>query len=285
MLPYEALPKDFLQHGVIPWSADIEYSGNNADDRNQKQGRKALSGYGLQTSEGLLSQPCFRMEGMGYSIEGKQILRDLSLTLHRGERVVILGENGSGKTIFLRLLARLIRPTQGSLEQFLEPGNAKRPSRDWYRKLGYVYQNPNYQLFMPTVFQEVAYQSSGKEIAEEMIQRFELEELRNRHPQSLSEGQKRRLTIACIMAMEPRVLLLDEPTVGQDYNGLTNILRQLKLLHEKNNPAMITITHDFRCARAFADRILWIKQGRLYKDGGVELAEEYFKELSFVPEQ
>lgn len=223
--------------------------------------------------------PCFRLKNVDYTIGNKAILKDISFTLYKGERVVILGENGCGKTTLMRLLSRLIKPTSGSYEQLIDPSPKKKPTKSWFKKLGYVYQNPNYQLFMPTVEQEVAYQAKVEKDTEDMIQRFRLEELKLRHPQSLSEGQKRRLTIACVMAMEPESLLLDEPTVGQDYDGLKNILEQLQDIHEKTENTMVTITHDFRCAKAFADRILWMKQGRIYKDGGSELADEYFKEI------
>ncbi len=223
--------------------------------------------------------PCFRLNHIEYKAGNRTILQDVSFTLYQGERVVILGENGCGKTTLLRLLSRLIQPTAGSYEQFIEQNHRKKPSKHWFKKLGFVYQNPNYQLFLPTVKQEVAYQAKDERYTEDMIQRFRLVDLRNRHPQSLSEGQKRRLTIACVMAMEPELLLLDEPTVGQDYEGLKNILDQLQDIHERTRNTMITITHDFRCAQAFADRILWMKEGRIYKDGGPELADEYFEEI------
>ncbi len=225
------------------------------------------------------SEPCIQLKQIGFSVGNRRILEDLSFTLYRGERVVILGENGCGKTTLMRLMARLIKPTTGSYEQRIELEYKKRPSKNWFKKLGFVYQNPNYQLFMPSVDQEVGYQSKTAEVTEEMLQRFQLNHLRSRHPQSLSEGQKRRLTIASVMAMEPEILLLDEPTVGQDYDGLRNIIQQLNELHDSTKHVMVTITHDFRCAKAFADRILWLKQGKLYKDGGPELAEEYFEEI------
>ncbi len=224
------------------------------------------------------AKPWLQLEHIEFGVGNRRILKDLSFTLYQGERVVILGENGCGKTTLMRLMARLIKPTSGSYVQWIEPEYRKGPSKNWFKKLGFVYQNPNYQLFMPSVEQEVAYQAKNVEGKEDMLQRFQLEELRSRHPQSLSEGQKRRLTIASVMAMKPEVLLLDEPTVGQDYDGLKNIIEQLNALHDGTNHTMVTITHDFRCAKAFADRILWMKEGKLYKDGGPELADEYFKE-------
>ncbi len=262
---------------TVAWLSDGHISVSKPEERLEKyMGIIQLEPRNLPKIE---KTPCFQLKDIEYTVGSRTILKDLSFTLYKGERVVILGENGCGKTTLMRLLSRLIKPTVGSYQQYIEPAHKKKPSKTWFKKLGFVYQNPNYQLFMPSVQQEVDYQAKDSQYAENMIQRFRLEELTNRHPQSLSEGQKRRLTIACVMAMEPEILLLDEPTVGQDYDGLKNILEQLQELHEKTNNTMVTITHDFRCAKAFADRILWMKEGRIYKDGGRELADEYFEEI------
>jgi energy-coupling factor transport system ATP-binding protein len=261
----------------VAWLSEGHLSVSKSEERIEKYtGSIRLEHRNLAKKE---KAPCFHLNNIEYTAGNRTILRDLSFTLYKGERVVILGENGCGKTTLLRLLSRLIKPTAGTYEQFMEPDHRKKPSKTWFKKLGFVYQNPNYQLFMPNVKQEVGYQSKEEQNTEDMIHRFRLDELMNRHPQSLSEGQKRRLTIACVMAMEPETLLLDEPTVGQDFEGLKNILEQLYDIHEKTNNTMITITHDFRCAKAFADRILWMKEGRIYKDGGSELADEYFEEI------
>lgn len=109
-----------------------------------------------------------------------------------------------------------------------------------------------------------------------MIALFNLEHLRKRHPQSLSEGQKRRVSIAAVAAGDPKVLLLDEPTVGQDYKGLCDLVKILDELHDRSGNTMITITHDMRCAEALCDRAVLIADGVIKKQGGKELAYEYF---------
>ena len=222
------------------------------------------------------SEPCFTAENLSYIIPERTILKNLNFSIFKGERVVILGENGCGKTTLLRLLAKMLMPSEGKINQSIEVIKKRKIPPSWFKKLGFVYQNPNYQLFMPTVAEEVAYQSKEDRTAQEILKKFQLEPLRNRHPQSLSEGQKRRLTIAAVMSMEPEVLLLDEPTVGQDYKGLQGIIETLNAIHEATGNTMITITHDFRCAAALADRIFWMRRGEIYKIGGPELAEEYF---------
>lgn len=99
-------------------------------------------------------------------------------------------------------------------------GQKSKQSKKWYHKIGVVYQNPDYQLFMPTVEKEIKFGAMSDEYADEIAEKFGIKHLYARHPQSLSEGQKRRVSIAAVVATDPEVLILDEPTVGQDYQGL-----------------------------------------------------------------
>lgn len=227
-------------------------------------------------NQSIQEEPCFVAKDLSFRVPEREILQNLNFTINKGERVVILGENGCGKTTLMRLIARMLQASSGSIEQYVENSKKKKPKSSWFKKVGFVYQNPNYQLFMSNVLEEVMYQSTGEAQTNRIMEEFRLQDLLTRHPQSLSEGQKRRLTIACVLAMEPEVLLLDEPTVGQDYEGLKNIIYHINEMNRKSKNTMITITHDFRCAKALADKIIWMKKGRIYKIGGPELADEYF---------
>ncbi|MDE5715227.1 MAG: energy-coupling factor ABC transporter ATP-binding protein [Anaeroplasmataceae bacterium] len=221
----------------------------------------------------------FSVNHMGFTFKKKEILKDINFEIYEGERLLLLGENGCGKTTLLRLLARLYKPSYGNIKQFIHSkfGNHKK-SKKWFKSVGIVYQNPNYQLFMPTVEQEIAFNAESKEYAEQMIHLFGLEDLRKRHPQSLSEGQKRRVSIAAVAAGNPKVLLLDEPTVGQDYKGLCELVKILNKLHEESGNTMITITHDMRCAEALCDRVLVLADGKIKKQGDKSLASQFFQE-------
>lgn len=224
------------------------------------------------------NRPCLEADEISYFAGGREILKQLSAQIRFGERIVLLGENGCGKTTLLRLLARLTRPTSGTLRQFILPGDRHKKARaEWFQRVGFVYQNPSYQLFMPTLMEEVAYRAVSLEKAAQMIEQFGLSGLENRHPHSLSEGQKRRAGIAAIAAGEPEVILLDEPTVGQDYQNLKNMVESLNRLQAEKGCTMITVTHDFRCAAALADRVLVLEDGRIAKEGGPELADRYFR--------
>ncbi|MGN0817883.1 MAG: energy-coupling factor ABC transporter ATP-binding protein, partial [Candidatus Coproplasma sp.] len=197
--------------------------------------------------------------------------------INNGERLLLLGENGCGKTTLLRLLARLYKPTNGEIEQFIDKKfGTKKRNKAWFKRVGVVYQNPDYQLFMPTVEKEIGFGAVSKEYAQEIIKLFGLEGLKNRHPQSLSEGQKRRVSIAAVAAGKPEVLLLDEPTVGQDYTGLCKLIEILNALHKRTGNTMITVTHDMRCAEALCDRALLIEGGVVKEQGGKDLSHKYF---------
>lgn len=222
------------------------------------------------------SDPLICLDEAAFSVKGKEILKGVTFTVPRGGRVVLLGENGCGKTTLMRLIARLNKPTGGSITQYLDPKlGQKRGGRKWFKRVGVVYQNPDYQLFMPTVRREIEFGAKSREYAAEIIRVFGLEKLQDRHPQSLSEGQKRRVSIAAVAACEPELLLLDEPTVGQDYKGLLELIDILNGLHARTGNTMITVTHDKRCAEALCDKAVLIADGRVLREGGKGLAAAY----------
>lgn len=221
----------------------------------------------------------FSIDHVGFSVKDREILKDISFDIKKGERVLLLGENGCGKTTLMRLIARLYSPTKGKIIQNIDSkfGQVHKGTGKWFKQVGIVYQNPNYQLFMPTVQQEIDFGAQSKEYAQKIMKMFNLEHVAHRHPQSLSEGQKRRVSIAAVVATNPSVLLLDEPTVGQDYAGLREMVYILNRLHEENGNTMITITHDMRCAESLCDHAVCIEDGMVTKDGGKELVHNYFK--------
>lgn len=218
------------------------------------------------------------LNNVGFSVKDREILKDVSFDIMQGERVLLLGENGCGKTTLMRLIARLYSPTKGSITQNIDSkfGQKAKGTKEWFKKVGVVYQNPNYQLFMPTVWQEVAFGADSEEYAQEIMKSFGISHLADRHPQSLSEGQKRRVSIAAVVATNPSVLLLDEPTVGQDYNGLSEMVQILNRIHQQSGATMITVTHDMRCAEALCDHAVCIDNGVITQEGGKELAHNYF---------
>lgn len=213
----------------------------------------------------------------------RRILDGITLKIQEGERLLLLGENGCGKSTLMSILARLQTPDgTGNISTSDILGRSKKADGKWFKAVGVVYQNPNYQLFMPSVREELCFGSKETEYALEMAERFGLTPLMERHPQSLSEGQKRRVTIAAILAQKPKLLLLDEPTVGQDYQGLKQMVKVINEIHREQKNTMITVTHDFRCAAALCDRAVWLENGKISKSGGKELIETFFASVHNV---
>ncbi|GHU64896.1 ABC transporter ATP-binding protein [Clostridia bacterium] len=214
--------------------------------------------------------PLLSARGLSLQLGGREIFRDVSMQVDRGERIVIVGENGSGKTMLLRTLARLQKPTRGEIVFSRSPQRQyRKPSPAWFRGVGYVFQNPNVQLFMPSVFEEIAYGAKSTDAARHYMELFGLKHLSERHPHSLSEGQKRLLTIAAIAAQEPEILLLDEPTVGQDHMALKQLMVVLGEISKERGMAIIMVTHDRRCAGYPADQIVRMQSDSVITENGV----------------
>ena len=216
------------------------------------------------------NEKIYEVNNLIYKIKDKTIINNISFDINEGERVLILGENGKGKTTLVRLLSKMIKPTEGEIKQYI---TNKR--KNWFNEIGIVYQNPNYQLFMPTVEKEILYNAKSKELAYELLKKFDLEKYKNRHPLSLSEGEKRKLTVALVLARLPKVLFLDEPTVGQDYDNLLNMINIINEFRNKYKTTIITISHDIRCANSLCDKCI-ILDNEL-KIGNKELIDEFFR--------
>lgn len=212
-------------------------------------------------------------EKLFFAAGDRNIIDGLDIEIRAGERIVLLGENGCGKTTLMRMLARLNKPNDGALSQTIT--KSKKANSKWFSKVGYVYQNPTYQLFMPTLLSEISFKAKSEEIARKMINDFGLSGLEQRHPQSLSEGQKRRASIAAVCASEPTVLFLDEPTVGQDYKNLCKTVETVNKINKNLGTAIVTVTHDKRCAGALADRVLIMENGKISRQGDYHLANEF----------
>lgn len=223
-------------------------------------------------------EEAFQIEHISFKVKKREILKDISFSIKKGRRLLILGENGCGKTTLIQILARIIKQSSGTIYQNINPKfkQKKRGNRQWFQSIGYIFQNPDYQLFMPTVKQEIYFNHTDFEYADEIATLFDVKKLYDRHPQSLSEGQKRRVSIASILAGKPQVVILDEPTVGQDYHHLKDMVNALNTIHMKTKNTMIVITHDVRCVKALCDDSIWIEDGVIKETGDKELTDKVF---------
>jgi len=200
---------------------------------------------------------------------GNDALRDINLTIHSGESVAIMGENGAGKTTIAKLMLGLFRPTKGKV---LIDGidTRKTTTAKIARKIGYIFQNPLYQLFSDTVEKEVALGPrasgmDGKPLSERVtsiLREMKLEHIRGMSPLSLSEGERKRVAIASVLSMDPQALIIDEPTLGQDEVERIRLKKILEKQLDKGK-SVIVISHDIDFAYELAEKFVIMKRGRI----------------------
>jgi energy-coupling factor transport system ATP-binding protein len=211
--------------------------------------------------------------GIGTPFE-KTAVDNINLSIEEGELVGIIGATGSGKSTLIQHLNGLIKPTSGHV--FVGGRDIWDKSvkiRDIRFEVGLVFQYPEYQIFEETVFKDIAFGPRNMGLSEAEIKRRVIEtaeivglkpETLNRSPFELSGGQKRRVAIAGVMAMEPRVLILDEPVAGLDPKGREKILAQIKDYHERRNATVILISHSMEDVARYASKILVLDSGGVF---------------------
>ena len=207
-----------------------------------------------------------------YSSYSEEVLHGVSCQVRRGETIALLGPNGSGKTTMVKQALGLLRPTSGSVKLYGE--DTRRLSvAQLAARIGYVFQSPSAMLFASTVRKEVSFGPENLRFPAERLKAAvrQSEEALNvaafeeRSPFSLSFGQQKRVAIASVLAMQGKILLLDEPTAGQDYRSYTSFMEYLRSLPELD--ALLFITHDLDLALRFTQRVLLLKEGNVVADG------------------
>lgn len=226
-----------------------------------------------------LSDVILEARGLIYNYDREvRALSGLDFTARSGRKLAVLGANGAGKsTLFLHLNGTL-RPEMGKIWIKGQPaGYSRRELLEWRQRVGLVFQNPDDQLFAPTVEQDISFGPMNLGLDKDEVYRrvneslraMGIEELRERPVHSLSFGQKKRAAIAGIVAMRPEVLILDEPAAGLDPQGVESLLA---ILEErcKAGTTLIMATHDVDLACAWADEVAVMRTGRVEKQGSVE---------------
>lgn len=206
-------------------------------------------------------------------ITGNPVLTDIRFRINKGDMVSIVGKNGAGKSTLSNLICGFIRPDKGEI--LLNGEDIKEKSiKERGEVVGLVMQNPNQMISKPMIYDEVALGLKVRGVSEEEIKERVYETLkicglypfRNWPVSALSFGQKKRVTIASILVMNPQVLILDEPTAGQDYRHYTEIMEFLKELNEKYGITIVMITHDMHLMLEYTDRAIVIADGKLLAD-------------------
>lgn len=206
-------------------------------------------------------------------VEGKQVLQHIHFDIHKGEMVSIVGKNGAGKSTLAGIICGFMKPTRGSIllnGQDMEGLSVKERGE----KIGLVMQSPGQMISKPMIYDEVALGLTVRGVPEEEVKERVYRTLkicglypfRNWPISALSYGQKKRVTIASILVMNPEVIILDEPTAGQDYRHYTEIMEFLKEINESYGITIIMITHDMHLMLEYTDRAIVIADGHLLAD-------------------
>ncbi len=246
-----------------------------------KEGRAALDGLFRKAGKSPRARrempsgdPVVEMKHVWHSYpSGATALKDVSLTIRRGEFLAVMGRNSSGKTTLARHINGLLKPTRGSVKvNGLDTAKVATPRLA--RQVGYVFQNPNDHLFANTVEEELAFtprnlgfsERETKAAVEAALKQFELEDYRRQYPRSLSGGEKQRVALASVLVVQPQILVLDEPTRGMEHRLKKQLMLYLRGYVDASK-AVVMVTHDVETVAEYADRVVLLSEGRIVVDG------------------
>lgn len=229
--------------------------------------------------------PCIEIKNLNFTYSKKtpyekRALKDINLTVDEGEFIGLVGATGSGKSTLIQHLNGLIK-VQDKKQSSVAVNGMSATDKKTLKKLrfevGLVFQYPEYQLFGDTVAKDVAFGPKNMKLEADEVDRrvrralevvgLEYDKFAERSPFDLSGGEKRRVAIAGVIAMQPRVLVLDEPVAGLDPVGRSEILALIKKLQKEISPTVITVSHNMDDMAAMADRIIALKDGEIIADG------------------
>lgn len=237
---------------------------------------RSLKERDLSTEEELLNIHNLKF---AYPVPGRKkkevvtpILNGLNLSVRNQEFLAIVGENGVGKTTLMRLIFRICTQDEGEISLFGKSIESY-PKKKLYHQIGLVFQNPENQFVTNTVYEEMLFSLKRVKISQEeketridkMLRRFHLENEKEKSPFVLSQGQKRRLSVASMLLTNQRILFLDEPTYGQDFENRQELMRDMQTLVEEGI-TIVMITHDLKLVRQYATRVVEIEEGRVKQD-------------------
>lgn len=211
-----------------------------------------------------------------YDKNDKKVLKNINLTVNKGEKVAIIGQNGAGKTTLMKMLNGMLIPSEGNV--LIDGLNTKENSiAKMSRKIGYVFQNPMNQIFNNTVYKEIIYgakilkydEEKKKKLLEKAVDLTNIKKYIDENPYNVPFSLTKFITIASVIVMDTDVIVLDEPTSGQDYLGI-NILENLIKVLNNEGKTIITITHDMDFVANNFDRVVVMSNGEVISDDSLE---------------
>ncbi|MBU3146454.1 energy-coupling factor transporter ATPase [Clostridium sp. CF012] len=220
----------------------------------------------------------------------KKAIDDVSLEIKQGEFVALIGHTGSGKSTLIQHINGLLKPTSGSLYiDDIDITVKKAKLTNIRKKVGLVFQYPEYQLFEETIEKDIAFGPQNLGLDNDEINKrvrramrivgLDYEQYKDKSPFEISGGQKRRVAIAGVVAMEPKVLILDEPTAGLDPKGRDDILSKIVELYKENDMTIILVSHSMEDVAKVANRIVVMDSGKCILDG---TPEKIFREIEIL---
>ena len=219
----------------------------------------------------------FQIENLSHEYsDGTLALDNITLSFERAERIALLGTNGSGKTTLLNHLNGILKPTSGKILFEGKPLRYDAKSLLELRKrVGFVFQDPNDQLFAPTVKQDIAFgplnlgysTEKVKTLVDEALRTVGMSEFAEKPPHFLSLGQKKRVALAGVLAMQPEVIIMDEPTSNLDPRATSEILHLLLQLNKQAGITLLLATHDVDMVPLFANKLYILNKGKLVSEG------------------
>lgn len=242
-------------------------------------------------------QECMVLDHVNYVYSAgtayeRHALQDINLVLQKGEFIGLIGHTGSGKSTLVQHLNGLIAPTSGHIYyQGNDIGAADYNKKELRSKVGLVFQYPEHQLFETTVVRDVAFgpKNMGLPQLEVDMRTFAAlkevgisETLYDASPFELSGGQKRRVAIAGVLAMQPDILILDEPTAGLDPRGRDEILDRIAQIHSEGNRTIILVSHSMEDVARYASRLIVMNGGRIFGDGTPKEIFDAYEELEGI---
>lgn len=278
---WELYKKGLIRQDEIPLNIDDAYACvtrllDGKKPAYNPEGRPAGSG-----------KPLIELKDVHYRYEnGKEAIRGVDLTINEGDYIALIGQNGAGKTTLAKMFNSLHKPESGTVMVCGKNTLDEEPNT-LAQYVGYVFQNPDNQIFSTSVYKEMEYglknagipaEESDKRI-HEVARMLGLESVLEEHPFSLGKGQRQRLAVASILVLKPKILVVDEPTTGQDWNGIRNMMQLIDELH-RNGTTIVMITHDMDVVAKHAGRAIVMSQGRIVADGDVRSVMAKKEELA-----
>jgi energy-coupling factor transporter ATP-binding protein EcfA2 len=250
------------------WKEEWERQGIDLLKSNKQQKN-------LVRKEHEVLSPILQLKNVAFSYKNYNVLKDINLSLQPGDFAALLGPNGTGKSTLAQLLIGLLKTEKGDL-YFNGKSLGKQKAHELMQYVGFVFQNPEHQFVCDTVEQELAYglkllgweAEAWQPRVNELLEKFHLVQHKHHNPFSLSQGQKRRLSVATMLINDQELLILDEPTFGQDFVNTEALMELLQELN-RSGKTILMITHDMELVYKYANKVLLLHEGKIAYEGDV----------------